>query len=184
MLLLWYHRLVRGPEISEVVAAAVGGFDGVPQAATGVLTAIPDRIGDQPFGCDDKRRSRSNSDSSYWRQRTTAHRALTSWMPDRWDRELSVSCSMEAGKRLFLIHARIVVRETRNPYARAPAGCSVLGRHTRSPARAFLWVGMRGRIFPALSSEQPDRGISVCRPALDRCARVRHSDNADNEADC
>lgn len=46
MLLLWYHRLVRGPEIGEAVAASVGCWDGVPQAATGVLTAIPDRIGD------------------------------------------------------------------------------------------------------------------------------------------
>ncbi len=43
MLLLWYHRLVRSPEIGEVVAAAVGSFDGVPQAATSLSAATLDR---------------------------------------------------------------------------------------------------------------------------------------------
>jgi len=180
MLLLWYHRLVRGPEIGEAVAAAVGGFDGVPQAATSVLTAIPDRIGDQPFGCDDRGRSRSNSGSSFWRQRTTAHRVLTSSMPGRWDRELSVSRSMEAGERLFFDPSQD--RRTRNAKAALePPQAAAFLVGTQNLLTAFLWIGMRGRIFPAVSSEQPGRGISVCRPALDRCAPARHSDNVDNK---
>lgn len=46
MLLLWDDCLVGGPEIGEAVAGAVSCWDGVPQAATGRLTAISDRIGD------------------------------------------------------------------------------------------------------------------------------------------
>jgi len=50
MLLLWYHCLVGGPEIGEAVTGAIGCWNGIPQAAAGGLTAIPDRIGDYLAG--------------------------------------------------------------------------------------------------------------------------------------
>ncbi len=119
------------PEIGEAVTRAIGGFDSLPQAAAGGLTAIPDRVSDHWW----LRRQRAIQILLWFVFLATKnHCSSSSHVIDAGSAGSgAINLSLNGGKRAsFLIQAGSSYAK-RQRCTRDPVGCSILGRHTGSP---------------------------------------------------